>query len=199
MIPANGSLTITSSSRSSTLPTATAGEAYSSPILVSGGVPPYTYTLSSGQLPPGLTLNPTTGIVSGTPTGEGNYTFTITVTDSNKPTPHTGTETLSLNVLGLALSPPTLPGGQLNTAYNATITASGGVAPYTFAVTSGIFPPGLLLNSNGALSGTPTSVGSYSFTMTATDTDGKLGSNTYSCGGWWFLSAKPTNTSLQEP
>src|SRR5688572_12442879 len=69
----------------------------------------------------------------------------------------------------ITLSPSSLPGGALATTYSQTITATGGLAPYTFAVTAGGLPPGLSLASGtGVLSGTPTAIGNYSFTVTAT-------------------------------
>ncbi len=80
----------------------------------------------------------------------------------------------------ITLAPTALPNGMLGTPYNQTITATGGTAPYTFAVTSGTLPPGLTLATNGTLSGKPTSAGSFSFTVTATDHGGATGSQTYS-------------------
>jgi len=79
----------------------------------------------------------------------------------------------------IALSPATLPNGMLGTPYSQTITASGGTGPYTFAVTMGTLPPGLTLATNGTLSGTPTSAGSFTFVVTATDHGGDKGSRTY--------------------
>jgi hypothetical protein len=82
----------------------------------------------------------------------------------------------------ITVNPATLPNGAVGTAYNANITASGGVGPYTFAVTGGSLPTGLLLNgATGAISGNPTTVGTFNFTITATDTSsGCLGSRAYS-------------------
>jgi len=79
----------------------------------------------------------------------------------------------------ITVNPPTLPDGLLGTAYNQTITATGGTAPYTFAITSGSLPPGLTLASDGTLSGTPTATGNYSFTITATDANSCTGSRSY--------------------
>ena len=56
--------------------------AYSSAITASGGTAPYTFALNSGSLPGGLSLNPTTGAITGTPTTAGAFTFTVKVTDS---------------------------------------------------------------------------------------------------------------------
>ncbi|MEO6154476.1 MAG: autotransporter domain-containing protein, partial [Thermomonas sp.] len=79
----------------------------------------------------------------------------------------------------LTLSPTTLPGGTLGVAYSQTITASGGTTPYSFAVTAGSLPTGLVLTSAGVLSGTPTASGTYAFTITATDLFGSTGSQAY--------------------
>lgn len=80
----------------------------------------------------------------------------------------------------MVLDPPTLPNGSLGTPYNQTITASGGTAPYTFAVTAGALPNGLMLGSSGVISGTPTAGGSFNFTITATDSNTNTGSRDYS-------------------
>lgn len=63
-------------------PTATTGTAYSGSVTVSGGTAPYTYAITSGPLPPGLSLNSSTGAITGTPTAPGSYPYTVTVTDS---------------------------------------------------------------------------------------------------------------------
>jgi hypothetical protein len=79
----------------------------------------------------------------------------------------------------ITVNPATLPDGVLGTAYNQTITATGGTAPYTFAVTSGTLPPGLNLASDGGLTGTPTATGNYTFVITATDVNSCTGSRSY--------------------
>ncbi len=78
----------------------------------------------------------------------------------------------------ITLSPAALPSGTV-APYNQTITASGGTVPFSFTVTSGALPPGLTLNTNGNLSGTPTQAGNFSFTITATDARGCSGSQAY--------------------
>ena len=70
----------------------------------------------------------------------------------------------------ITVNPPTLPSGIVGVPYNATVTASGGDGTYTFAVTTGTLPPGLVLSSAGAITGTPTVDGNSSFTITATET-----------------------------
>ena len=132
-------------------------------------------------MPPGLTLSG--GVLSGTPTTAGTYTFVLTATDSTK---CTGRQDYSLTIgagcsVPLALKPGTMPGGTVGTAFSQAISASGGTAPYTYAVTSGSLPPGLTLDpSTGAISGTPTATGTYSFTVTATDATKCTGSGQYS-------------------
>jgi fibronectin type 3 domain-containing protein len=79
---------------------ATQGTVYSATLAASGGVTPYTWSITSGALPAGLTLTAATGIIAGTPTAAGTFTFTVKVTDSTKPTTQTATANLSLSVLG---------------------------------------------------------------------------------------------------
>ncbi len=79
----------------------------------------------------------------------------------------------------IQISPSSLPDSVLNTAYNQTLTASGGASPYTFNVSSGTLPNGITLSPAGVLSGTPTVTGTFNFTVTATDDDGCTGLRTY--------------------
>jgi hypothetical protein len=76
----------------------------------------------------------------------------------------------------LTVGPATLPDGQDGAAYSASLSATGGVSPVTFAVSAGSLSAGLALAADGALSGTPTGAGTSSFTVTATDADGVTGS-----------------------
>ncbi len=80
----------------------------------------------------------------------------------------------------ITVNPATLPSGsQPGTPYSVALSATGGLSPYTFAVTSGILPPGLTLSSAGLLSGTPTASGTWAFTVTATDSNGCTGTRDY--------------------
>ena len=79
----------------------------------------------------------------------------------------------------ITLSPSSLPSGTVGTAYSQTISASGGISPYTFAITSGSLPAGLTLSATGTLSGTPTAAGSYTFEIKAVDSKGCFGTKQY--------------------
>ncbi|HEY4842296.1 MAG TPA: Ig domain-containing protein, partial [Terriglobales bacterium] len=140
-----------------------------------GGITPYTWSVTTGSLPAGLTLNAATGAISGTPTASGTANFTVTVTDSETPTAKTATANLSI-VVNPALSVTTnsLPAGVIGTSYSQTLAGAGGITPYTWSITTGSLPTGLSLNaSTGAISGTPsgTFTGTVSFTVTVTDNE----------------------------
>ena len=163
------------------LPGGTVGTPYSQTIAASGGSGPYIFAKSDGTKPPGLNLT-SGGLLSGTPSGAGTFGFTVTATDTHG---CVGTQVYSVTISpatcpAIVLSPAALPGGTVGVGYSQTITAAGGTAPYTFAKTAGTKPPGLNLTSGGLLSGTPTSTGPFSFTVTATDAHGCTGSQGYS-------------------
>ncbi|MEQ1548799.1 MAG: Calx-beta domain-containing protein [Chakrabartia sp.] len=165
------------------VPSATVAVAYSQVISATGGTGPYSFTLSSGALPAGLTLSPA-GLLSGTPTAGGSFGFTVTATDSSAaPGPYAGSTSYTLVVSSPLLSLPTtgLSNGALNAAYAAPLLpATGGTAPYSYAVTAGNLPAGLTLTSGGTLGGTPTAFGAFSFTVTATDSSTGTGPYTVS-------------------
>ena len=169
--------TITVAPAAGALPGGNTSAAYSQTITASGGTAPYSFVVTAGSLPTGLTLA-TGGAISGTPTALGNASFTVTATDANG---CTGSAAYTLNVTcgAIAVAPGSLPNGTQNSAYSQTITASGGIGPYTFAVTSGTLPAGLSLASGGALTGTPTGTGNSNFDVTATDANGCTGVQSY--------------------
>ena len=154
----------------STLPSVTVGNAYSRGLQASGGTAPYTWSITSGKLPAGLSLTPSTGMISGTSTAIGTSTFTATVTDSSSPA-QTSSATLAIvtSPTALTISSSALPSVTVGASYSQSLQASGGTAPYTWSITSGKLPAGLSLASNGAISGTPTTSGSATFTTTVTD------------------------------
>jgi hypothetical protein len=158
----------------------TINTAYSATFSASGGSGS-SYTFSeSGALPAGLTFS--SGTLSGTPTQSGSFSITVTATDSNGATGSV-TDTLTINsASSLTLSPSSLQNATANTPYSVTISATGGSGSYSYAVTSGSLASWLTLNSrSGLLSGTPSTTGSSSFTITATDnhSSGLTGSQAY--------------------
>jgi hypothetical protein len=152
----------------SPLPPGVAGTPYSQTLAATGGVPPYVWILQSGSLPPLLSLS-TSGVISGTPTTPGSSTFSVTMTDSAL---HAASQsfTLVINTGPLTItSPTTLSSAVVGVAYSQTLTAAGGVPPYTWQVLSGTWPAGLSMSTAGAITGTPAAAGSYAFTTKVTD------------------------------
>lgn len=164
-----------------TLPGGNQGTPYSQTLTGSSGLAPYSWSVSAGALPAGLGLTTTSGTtatISGTPTTQqSNVAFTIQVTDSSNPSQH-GTQAYTVTIgaplpLSITTTSAQLPAGTENVAYTATnLTATGGVAPYTWSVVSpgtGALPTGMSLSSSGQLSGTPTVSGTFPFTAQVTD------------------------------
>jgi hypothetical protein len=166
------SLSVTSASLtlSTTLPYATDGTGYSAGLQVSGGTAPYSWSITSGSLPAGLTLATATGIVSGTPTMSGTSTFTATVTDAESPA-QSKSATISLSVAPVSLTlSTTLPYATDGTGYSAGLQVSGGTPAYTWSIPSGSLPAGLTMSATtGVISGTPSATGTSNFTLMVTD------------------------------
>ncbi len=151
------------------LPASTVGTAYSSTVQATGGQSPYTWTITSGTMALGLTLS-SSGTISGTPTTTGTASFTVQVKDAANAT---ASKALTLTVAAAA-QPPTvsttsLANGTVSTAYSATLAATGGKTPYAWSITTGSLPAGLTLSSAGAISGTPTTAATSSFTVQVKD------------------------------
>jgi len=168
---------ITTSPPLPTLPDASVCVPYTHTITASCATAPYTCSLTDGTLPSGLGLANCT--ISGTPTTAGLSMFTITVTDAAS---NSGFGKYTLLVTqGVVLSPAALPSGTPGAPYNEVITANGGTGPYTFLL-SGSLPPGLSFTPTpptATISGTPTTVGCFPFTVTVTDANGCSTSVTY--------------------
>ena len=148
------------------------GQSYSASLASSGGKGSVTWSLASGSLPSGLTLNTSTGAISGTPTAGGTSTFTVQATDSGAPARTATSSSLSVTVADvLTITTSGLPGGAVGTAYSQSVNATGGTTPYTWSLANGTsLPPGLDLSaSGGVVSGTPTASGTFNFTVQVTD------------------------------
>ncbi|HTU32308.1 MAG TPA: putative Ig domain-containing protein [Candidatus Acidoferrum sp.] len=152
----------------STLAGGTVGTAYSTTLQATGGTTPYSWSVSSGSLPAGLSLNTSSGAITGTPTTSGTSTFTVKVTDAAN---NTATKSLSIAVadVPLTITTTSLPNGSTNTAYSAFLYAGGGTTPYTWTVSSGSLPTGLSMTTGGDITGTPTAAGAFTFTAKVTD------------------------------
>lgn len=144
--------------------------AYTGTLSASGGTAPYSWTVKSGSLPPGLSLS-TAGAISGTPTAAGASTFVAQVTDSKSGSASSGNLSIAIGGGMLTITTTTAPTGTVGTAYPSfQLAATGGVPPYTWAVASGSsLPAGLSLSTAGVVSGTPTSAGTSSPSISVTD------------------------------
>jgi hypothetical protein len=152
------------------LPAATELQPWSAALQATGGTSPYQWSVISGSLPSGISLNGLTGMLSGTAATAGTFVFTVRVTDS---VGATAAQPLTLAVA--AAVPPVqivtsaVAGAVLSVPYFQHLDASGGLGTYTWKVTGGQLPPAITLSTGGDLSGTPTAAGTWSFTTTAYD------------------------------
>jgi hypothetical protein len=155
-----------------TLPQGVINIAYAQALEAESGVLPYVWSISSGSLPTGLTLNSNSGVISGTPTAAGSSNFVVEVMDSNTPIPSSATASLSITInTPLAITTTTLPTGSVESAYAQQLQVTGGIQPYAFTIASGNLPGGLHLGANGILAGTPTATGTSSFTFRVQDSE----------------------------
>jgi len=146
----------------------TIGARYSQALVATGGAAPYSWSVVAGSLPAGLTLEASTGTISGTPTLGGTQGFTVQVADGRA---STATRGLSLTITSdLAISTTAFPDGKETFAYSAALSAVGGVGSYSWSVISGALPAGLTLDAaTGAIAGTPTTSGTNSFVIGVAD------------------------------
>jgi hypothetical protein len=158
----------------SSMPAGTLNDNYSVPLVAIGGVTPYTWMKTVGNLPPGMSFN-TLGMVYGAPTSPGNYSFTVQATDSDSPA-GTASANLSITVNGsmsiLSVITTSLPTAAVRTPYDALLAANGGITPYSWSLSAGSLPLGLSLNSiTGQISGLPSAAGISEFTVMVTDSE----------------------------
>ena len=157
------------------------GSPYGSSLTADGGAPPYTWSIQSGALPDGLTLSPTSGIISGTATTEGSYPFTLSLADSAG---NVVTQAITLTVQPLdntlTITTDTLAPGIAQKPYSFVVPMRGGIGPYTWAITAGELPADLTLDPDtGEIKGTPGDVFSGSITVTVTDSTGATSSKEF--------------------
>lgn len=159
-----------------TLPDGVLNAAYTAALQSTGGAGTITWSLAAGTLPTGLTLNPSTGAITGTPSAAGTSPITVEATDSASP-PNSVTTALSISINttapAFAISTAGLPNGSVGTPYDQILTVTGGTTPLTWDLSSGALPTGLSLNAKtGEITGAPaaTTAGtSFTFTVAVTD------------------------------
>ncbi len=148
------------------------GQPFTLTLSASGGAPPYLWSIASG-LPPGLSLNAASGQIAGTPSTAGSFSFGAKVTDQNSAVATTTCAvTITAATTSLSIVTASLPDGIAGTPYAATLSASGGQAPYTWSISGGALPSGLGL-SGGQIAGTPSTPGTFQFTVRLADNAGQ--------------------------
>ena len=150
------------------------GSAYSAALGAAGGTPPYSWTVTG--LPAGLSASGA-GAISGTPTATGVSTVGATVTDSQGAMASASFK-VTISAAPLTITTATIAGGTAGTAVSVNLGAAGGVPPYTWTI--GGLPQGVSASSGGAITGTPTAVGSFTVTATVTDSAGSTASTSLS-------------------
>ena len=162
-------------------PGATVGVPYSHTFPITGGTGPYTFEAVTyfgvpvplSLIPWGLSLDAATGVISGTPIQTGTLYLTIQVTDSLGAVANTGfypggCSITFLDPLSIICDSP--PAGVVGTPYSHEFPASGGTPPYQFSIPDGSLPSGLSLDADtGVASGTPSSAGTFPFTVEVMD------------------------------
>jgi hypothetical protein len=173
------------------VPQGVVGQTYKA-ALVSSGKGPYALNILSGGFPAGLTFDGSTGMLVGIPKAAASYAFAVGVKDTTGRTASntyamsiapSGTNQSSMDSVqsSLVIVTTSLPAGAAGTAYSATLKASGGAPPYTWAITGGALPAGLTLTpATGVISGTPNAAGTYSFTVGVKDSTSHIAVYTYS-------------------
>lgn len=154
------------------LPNAVANNSYTYVLQRTGGVSPFTWSVSSGALPAWLTLDASSGLLTGTApaSAAAAVNFTVQVVGSGG----SGSDTQDLSITvgsagSLNITTTSLPNGTQSTSYSQALSRTGGTAPFTWTLVSGSLPSGLSLSTDGVISGTPSTLQTSSFTVRVTD------------------------------
>jgi putative Ig domain-containing protein len=152
------------------IPAAQVGQPLQVTPSVSGNVGAVIWSVVSGSLPGGLSLDAATGSVTGTPSSFGTFTAMLQAQDAwSSSRVVSGAMTITVAPSALVVTTTTLPVAGYRNTYQATLTASGGTGLISWTLESGALPAGLTLSSNGSISGSPNLTGTFPFTVRATD------------------------------
>ncbi len=160
------------------LPATTVGDAYAQTLAATGGTSPYAWSVSSNQIPGGLTLNAVTGVLSGIAVQSGTFAFTIQARDSALPS-RTATRDYTINVGPPVIVTTFLPSGFIGAPYSATVVVGGATGAVQWTLDTGGSPllDWLSISNAGVLSGTPPNPGTTPpLTVRATDALGQVAS-----------------------
>jgi FtsP/CotA-like multicopper oxidase with cupredoxin domain len=170
------------------------GLVYTQALAATDGIAPLTWSLSAGSLPTPLTLNPASGVISGTPNTPGTYAFTVRVSDAIG---RFATQALSITITTrVVITTTSLPGGFAGTAYSQTLAATGATQPYTWSIASGSLPTGITLGAaTGVISGNPSVSGTFTFTVRVTSVNGSTATQAFTIALGNTVPSDPTGLS----
>ena len=129
----------------------------------------FAFTKTTGELPPGLSF--ANGVISGNPTLAGAYYFGVHLLDTS--TGRSVDQTIRIRINPVDVITSSLPQGQVGVPYNQTLTATGSGLTWALVPNNGVLPPGLTLQTNGTINGTPTLSDVHSFVVEVTDVNGQ--------------------------
>ncbi len=161
------------------LPNTVAGASYNQLVVLSGGSGQTDWTISAGSLPTGLSLHPTSGVISGVATVTGPFNFTVQATVNATGCFTTKPFSITVGCQIITVNEASLPAATLNASYNQTVTQTGGIGTINWTVSGGSLPANLTLSSGGQITGTPTATGSFPVTLRATDANGCFGEKAF--------------------